>query len=125
MENNNILNKNFELLSPTIRKPQQKRKYTYQKKKQRFIPKVTYSNLLKESSLVSIKKQQCSLKCLNKTNDQDIFILRRQYLPKKEIQKNEWIQNYLQNNHILTLDCETTRWHIGGTDVCKSFWMLA
>ena len=44
MENNNILNKSFEHLSPTTRKPQQRRKYTYQKRKQRFISKVTYSN---------------------------------------------------------------------------------
>ena len=31
---------------------------------------------------------------------------------------------FVENNVFVTEECTTTRWHIGGIDVCKSCWML-
>lgn len=123
METNTILSKTFQHIPPTTRRPHIKRKYKFSRrtKRQQSIP--TYTNLFKPSSIQALRNHQCSANCLNSITDQAILEIRQQYLPKSELEKNKWLRDYLQHNNMSIGSNRSTRWHIGGIDVCKTCWM--
>jgi hypothetical protein len=126
MDENFIFKEIIHNISPTTRKITNKRKYTFIKRIQRIQTNRTNLHLLlKESAINIIRKNQCNLKCLDEISNQKIIQIRREYLLNNELDKNKWIRNYLQNNKIMINEIQTTRWHLDGSDICKSCWLSA
>ena len=123
METNEILSNSLDVLSfsPFLTT----RRYRYITRVQKPSKQPLYTQLMQLSTINKVLQYRCSMDCFSKISSDVILAIRRQYLPRTQLKRNEWINSYLENNVFYVDSVRSTRWHLQGIDVCNSCWMKA
>ena len=123
METNEILSNSLDALSsspsPTTRR------YRYITRTPQIPKQPLFTQLMNMSTINRLLQFRCSMNCFSKISLDLILAIRREYLPRTQLKRNEWIKSYLENNVFYVDSIKSTRWHLQGIDVCKSCWMKA
>ena len=97
----------------------QRRPYTYIQRR-----RIVKSASVLDHSISHIRSIQCSAHCLNPISSSSISSLRSQYQSKTQLQRNAWLQQWLENNKInIGTNKYMYRWHIDGIEVCLHCWL--
>src|SRR5271166_2510801 len=68
--------------------------------------------LISANSVQDARTLQCSSRCLQNISTPSILQIRSEYLAKNQLQRNEWIRNYIANNKQSYCGFSSIRWHI-------------
>ena len=101
------------------------RRYRYISQKPQIQKQPLFTQLMNISTINKLLQFRCSMNCFSKISSDVILAIRREYLPRTQLKRNEWINSYLENNVFYVDSIKSTRWHLQGIDVCKSCWMKA
>ena len=117
METNEILWNSLDILSfsplPTTR-------YRYITRTPQITKQPLFTQLMNMSTINRLLQFRCSMNCFSKISSDVILSIRRDYLPRTQLKRNEWINSYLENNVFYMDLIKSTIWHLQGIDVCKS-----